>query len=99
MTVSLMLCKKCRQMKKQTEMAKDKRPKKDGSPSYYSTCRECKLAADRERARLTARTCAICGKAKAIGNFSVEHPTWCNPCAALRNVSNTAAAKALAMRW
>lgn len=99
MTISLRHCKVCLKMKRPEEMAKDKRPKLDGSPSYYRTCRECKLAKDRERVALYKKTCAICEKEKATGNFSVEHPTWCNSCAAGRNVNNRSAAKALAMRW
>lgn len=93
------VCKVCKKAKRPEEMAKDNRPKLDGSPSYYRTCRACKLAKDRERSKMYKKICAICGKEKATGNFSVEHPTWCVPCSNMRNVDNTAAAKALAMRW
>lgn len=94
-----MKCKHCGETKPLAEMMKDSRPKMDGSPSYYATCKPCKSAQDIARLKAYKKTCACCKKEKHPSNFETYASTNCRQCASMFNVENKTASKALAMRW
>lgn len=94
-----MHCKHCGEFKPLAHMMKDSRPKLDGSPSYYATCKKCKSAQDVARLKTYRKTCQCCGKEKDASNFEMAASINCRSCAVKFNVDNKTAGRALAMRW